>query len=517
MLDQEAAPFMASQKTHRAPAWMPSNQALVWAFMSLGIALRLRQYLFDRSLWNDETELVMNILRLSPTELLKPLNRGQIAPVGFLWLEKLSVHYLGTSEMALRLVPLLCGVSSLFLFLAVARRFLTAGAIPIAVALFAISDPVIYYASEVKQYSSDIVVALLLYLVMDALFAAHLRVRGAIIAALVGGVAVWCSLSAVFILAGIGLAAAWVATRRRSRSSLLLLAIPAIVWAGNWFLYYSISLRKSAIIYHGLTEYWQAAFAPFPPTSVANFLWYESTFFDLFRSPAGLTLVGIAAIAAFLGANEFRKREDSKFLVLLLPIIAALLASSFHRYPFQGRLLLFLAPSLLLFVAAGLEAVKQMTWDVARPLGALLIGLLFLDPMLTAARHFVKPPGVEEVRSAIDYIERHRSPGDILYCYYSAQLPLQYYRERGRIGPIEQITGVASRENWQRYSDDLDRLRGQKRVWILFSHVWRTSGVDEQAFFLDHLDRIGRSLDRIQATGASAYLYDLSGDGAGIK
>jgi hypothetical protein len=516
MLDQEAAPFVASQKTHRAPAWMPSNQALVWAFMSLGIALRLRQYLFDRSLWNDETELVMNILRLSPTELLEPLNRGQIAPVGFLWLEKFSVHYLGTSEIALRLVPLLCGVSSLFLFLAVARRFLTAGAIPIAVALFAISDPVIYYASEVKQYSSDMVVALLLYLVMDALFAAHLRVRSAIIAALVGGVAVWCSLSAVFILVGIGLAAAWVTARRGSRS-FLLLAIPAIVWTGNWFLYYVISLRKSAIIYHGLREYWQAAFAPLPPTSVADVLWYESTFFDLFRSPAGLTLVGIAAVAAFLGANEFRKRDDGKFLVLILPIVAALLASSFHRYPFQGRLLLFLTPSLLLFVAAGLEAVKQMTWEVARPLGALLIGLLFLDPMLTAARHFVKPQGVEEVRSAIDYIQSHRSPEDILYCYYSAELPLQYYRERGRIGTIEQITGVASRENWQRYSDDLDRLRGQKRVWILFSHVWHSAGADEQAIFLSHLDRIGRRLDSMQATGASAYLYDLSSDRAGIQ
>lgn len=83
----------------------------------------------------------MNILHLTPAQLLKPLQNYQVAPVGFLLLEKLSVHHLGTSETALRLLPLLCGVASLFLFLGVARRFLPAATIPVAVGLFAICDP----------------------------------------------------------------------------------------------------------------------------------------------------------------------------------------------------------------------------------------------------------------------------------------------------------------------------------------------------------------------------------------
>jgi hypothetical protein len=491
---------------------MPSNQAITWTFVAIGIALRLRQYLFDRSLWNDETELVMNILRLSPAELLKPLHRGQIAPVGFLWLEKLSVHYVGTSEMALRLVPLLCSVGSLFLFLAVARRFLEPAAVPFALGLFAISDPLVYYAAEVKQYSSDIVVALLLYLILESLLDGKVRPAKAVLAAVAGGLAIWCSLPAVFVLAGIGLTAAWVAARKRSRSSLLLLFIPGFVWAGDFLLYYVISLRSSAIIYHGLKEYWQDAFAPLPPTSLSGVLWYERAFFNVFSDPAGLALVGIAGVSALLGANEFRKRDQGRFLAVLLPIAATLLASAFHRYPFHGRLLLFLVPSLLLLIAAGLEAIRRMTREFARPLGVLLIGFLFLDPLLTARGHFIRPQGVEEVRSAIDYIQKHRSPGDILYCYYSAELPLEYYREQGRIGPIEQITGVSSRDAWRPYMDDLDKLRGQKRVWILFSHVWRANGADEQALFLDHLDQIGRRLDGMQATGAGAYLYDLSGN-----
>ncbi len=515
-LDQDSALLVASQKTYGPRAWLPSTQPMVWAFMALGIALRLRQYLFDRSLWNDETELVMNILRLSPMELLKPLRDYQTAPIGFLSLEKLSVHYLGPSEMALRLVPLLCGIGSLFLFLAVARRFLHAAAVPLAVGLFAISDPLVYYASEVKQYSGDVAVALLLYLLTESLFDAHLRRAQVIFATLAGCVAIWFSFPAVFVLAGIGLAAFWIAAKKSIRPSMLLLSIPAVLWAGSFLLYYLASLRESVRVNYDLMSYWRDAFAPFPPTHVSDLLWYKRSFFDVFSFPGGLTFAGIAAVAVIVGANELRRRDLGKFLSLLLPIVVALLASSLHRYPFQGRLLLFLVPSLFLFVALGLQTIKRKTAGIPA-LAALLIGFLFLDPTLAAAKHFVTPPGVEEARSAIDYVEKHRSPEDILYCYYSAEFPLQYYRERGRIGSIEQIVGVSSRNVWWRYIEDLDRLRGQKRVWILFSHVWRSSGVDEQAFFLDHLDQIGRKLDSMQATGASAYLYDLSGDGVAIK
>ncbi len=160
----------------------------------------------------------MDVLHRSPAALLKPLNRDQVAPVGFLWLEKLSVHFLGNSEMALRLVPIVCGIGSLFLFLAVAWRFLGARAVAIAVGLFAISTPLIYYVSEVKQYSSDIAVALVLYLVADAPVGANLGRASAILAALVGSLAIWFSFPAAFVLGGIGLAAILVAARQQSRS-----------------------------------------------------------------------------------------------------------------------------------------------------------------------------------------------------------------------------------------------------------------------------------------------------------
>ena len=76
--------------------------------------------------------------------------------------QRASVQLFGPNEYALRLFPLLCGLASLFLFYYLAKKCLNRKAVPIAIALFAILLPLIYYSSEAKQYSSDVAVALCL-------------------------------------------------------------------------------------------------------------------------------------------------------------------------------------------------------------------------------------------------------------------------------------------------------------------------------------------------------------------
>ena len=112
--------------------WISAPRAaerIAWGFVAIGMLLRLRQFLFDRSLWLDETFVALNIIHRSPAELLKPLDYNQGAPIGFLFLEKLATVSLGSSEMALRLLPFACGIVSIFLFKAVADRFLRPTAI----------------------------------------------------------------------------------------------------------------------------------------------------------------------------------------------------------------------------------------------------------------------------------------------------------------------------------------------------------------------------------------------------
>jgi hypothetical protein len=89
----------------------PLTERIVWGFVALGCLLRLRQFLFDRALWNDESMLALNLIHRSPAELLRPLEYDQGAPIGFLLLEKMAQLSFGSSEMALRFLPLVCGIA----------------------------------------------------------------------------------------------------------------------------------------------------------------------------------------------------------------------------------------------------------------------------------------------------------------------------------------------------------------------------------------------------------------------
>ncbi|MBK5187135.1 MAG: hypothetical protein JJD97_02760 [Gemmatimonadaceae bacterium] len=132
----------------------------------VGIALRLWQYLADTSMWFDEFSIARNVSERSLGALLtRPLGFAQTAPLGFIAAIDVSSNVLGPSDLALRFFPFLCGIAGLFLFWRVAETTLTGGAVAIAIALFALSTPLIRYSAELKQYGGDVVAILGLTLV----------------------------------------------------------------------------------------------------------------------------------------------------------------------------------------------------------------------------------------------------------------------------------------------------------------------------------------------------------------
>jgi hypothetical protein len=97
----------------------------------------------------------------------------------------------------------------------------------------------------------------------------------------------------------------------------------------------------------------------------------------------------------------------------------------------------------------------------------------------------------------------------LIYVYYDAQFAFKYYAPIYGFESDDYIVGIASRQNLENYIQDLNELHGSNRVWILFSHVYNWGRIDEEAFLLEYLDRIGTKLDEFKAPGASVYLYDL--------
>ena len=486
-----------------------TSKKLAWLIIGFGVILRFVQYLFNRSLWFDESFLALNIIDRSFLELLQPLNYNQGAPIGFLMLEKIAVQIFNSSEFALRLFPFLSGTASMFLFYIVAKRFIKSEAVPIALALFAISGPLIYYSSEVKQYSSDVFIALmLLYFVTGNICLKRLTASRILVFGVLGATVIWFSHSSVFILAGVGVSLVFFSFVRKEWARIGCFLIAYSVWALSFTLCYLASLRALSANKE-LLSYWSGAFMPFPPLSFREIKWFVDAFFSIFSFPVGLSRTGLAALAFLVGSVSIFVKKKEQFFILILPISLVLLASGFHLYPFKGRMILFLVPILLLFIAEGVEQIRDKTKHNSPLIGIAFICILFLAPSLSASKLLIKPRTLEEIKPVINYIRENKQNDDVLFLYYGAIPAYKYYSKIFNIDNNHYIEGVISRKNWKNYLNQLDKLRGNKRVWVLFSHVCTWEGVDEEKLFLWYLNSIGTKMDAYKSVDASVYLYDL--------
>lgn len=333
-----------------------SQQRTALLIIAGGIIIRLYHYLANKSIWIDEYQLMRNIINRPFPELLKPLDYDQGAPLLFLFIEKSSTLLFGVNEYALRLFPLLAGIISLFLFYGLARAYLRTEAVPIALGLFATGYSLIYYSVETKQYASDVMVTLLLMLLATRLTQKRLSVWGVAGFALASAVSVWLSHPAIFTLAGIGATLGLTYLINKDWRRFAKIVSVGVVFSLSFLACYLISLRplgKNEF----LLRFWDEGFAPFPPTSLADLLWYPKTFLVFFVYPVGLPIFSIGVVAALAGAFVLHQR-NKPIILLITPFLFTFLAAHIHAYPFAERLVLFLIPLVLLFVAEGLVYIR---------------------------------------------------------------------------------------------------------------------------------------------------------------
>src|SRR5437660_1119811 len=109
------------------------------ALLVVGALWRTLRYLLQAPIWGDEAMLCLNFLEKDYAGLTHGLLYSQVAPLLFLWGEATSLHLLGSSELALRLLPFLAGIGALFLFWRLARLALPPLAGTLAVGLLAVA------------------------------------------------------------------------------------------------------------------------------------------------------------------------------------------------------------------------------------------------------------------------------------------------------------------------------------------------------------------------------------------
>jgi hypothetical protein len=129
-------------------------------------------------------------------------------------------------------------------------------------------------------------------------------------------------------------------------------------------------------------DWWDFAFLPLPPKSLADLDHDFWSFVNVFDNPVGIVTPlgpigsGLLVLGLFVlgGFALVARRRWGALTVLLTPIALALAASAWHRYPFHGRLLLYLVPAFLLPMAEGVAVAGRRCGPIV--LAGLVIVLL---------------------------------------------------------------------------------------------------------------------------------------------
>ncbi|MCX7995120.1 MAG: glycosyltransferase family 39 protein [candidate division WOR-3 bacterium] len=482
----------------------------VFLLIVAGIIARLSQYLFNRSLTEGEAPLALNIISRSYPELLKPLDYNQAAPIGFLFIEKFFVNIFGNNEFALRFFPFATGLLSIFLFCEILRFTVGFRTVVFAIVFFIINDHLIYFSSEVKPYSSDVFFSLLLLMLAIEVTRKDFRADTLIYFSIGGIFFLWFSFPAVFVFAGLYLVLFYLTIKNKRFNSLLVMLVTGFLWLLSLISNYTICLRHYAFS-KGLLEFWHANFIPFPPSSWNDFYQIFYLMIRAFKNPGGFSIYDmILAISCFIvGVVFFYRRYRFYFLLFIAPLLMTILGSILKLYPFEGRVILFLAPVLIVFVAMGISLIYELLKYNSRLMAILFSMILYIHPGAIALKHFIRPRAPEELRPVLEYFIKNKREGDKVYIYYGAANAFRYYQTRFPVLNSDVIYGIEARHNWTEYYLDIERLKGSKRVWFLFSHVATHFGVDEERLFLTYLDITGKKIESFTVLGASAHLYDL--------
>jgi len=461
---------------------------LLLSFIVIGFFLGFINFLHFRSLWLDEAMLALNIVNKPINELFEPLDHNQVAPIGFLVIEKIFSYLFGNTDWSLRVFTMLSFLASIFLIYFLSLKIMKEKIFALfTTALFSLNFFIISYSTEVKQYMSDVMICLIILLATINFIEKYDR-KQLYIYSLIGVISIWFSNISIILLFSASLCVFYIFCFRNKIYLQILLLI------GSWFIsfgiYYFLFIHnhpaKSVMI-----RYWSNANA-FIPQNILSVDFYFAIYSKiklLFRL-LGHNLLSLGMIPFFtIGLFFFGKKNKELLFILVLPIIIHFFLAYLKLYPFDSRLILYITPILIIIIVTGIYySLKFFT-----PKAQIILSHLIVIPLIINLVFVYKtgyPIEKEEIKKPLEYLNTKILKGDYIYVYYAASPAFSFYQKRYteilKTDEKNIIVSSGNRENWSKYEKDISKIRGS--VWILFSHIYwekNEKGLTEEYYILD--------------------------------
>lgn len=451
------------------------------------------------------------------------LDYQQKAPLGLLWIIRALTLAFGNSEMVLRFVPLMSSIAALFLFLPVARYFLKTGpGLLVAIGVIAFSPPLVYHSVEAKQYSTELLATVLL-LLLYIKYHTDFRYRSLLIWGVFGALIVWFSYSSIFILSGIAASISLGLIIKKNYSQFFRSLIPFSFWIISFGISYLFFTTKTADS-HWLVVWFNNRDGFMSQDILRAGVWLVRKSVTMMDYPLGLSwlnkpnlyrdnplLLVLARMTVipitffFAGLIYGFKKYTEKLYILTLPILLHIIASAFLLYPFFERLLVYLAPLLILIIAIGLEFFVSefdltkrgsksiiagakfnrlvhtgIAYKIRRSLFFTLPLMLLVGPISNSAYEAVKTDRLGrykhwEQREMYEYLNAHFQEGDAVYIYWNALVPYNYYKNvldlkfNAIQGKDYRFSSNSLSEYYGQLRKDLKKLKSSANVWFIYS------------------------------------------------
>ena len=319
--------------------------ALISIFAA-GILLRIFVYCRNISFWGDEASIALNLINKSYLELFKGLDYLQVAPPGFLILSKFILNIFNPKidyirDLLLRFFPFVFSCLSLLVFYKFSKNFIKdKKTLLFASTLFAFNPCAILYAAQLKQYSLELLVSVVLMsLFYRIIITNKIRIADFVLIPL----SMWFSLSSLIISASGFI----ILLFKKSFNFIKLL--PAYLLSFVVFYFFSLKSIKQ-VNYAGMYHWWSTGYGFFDLRHPMRLFIRFGELFSFDKTSA--ECLGIFFIFLILFSLIFSKKFNLLSKVFLsLPILITIILSGLSLYPIEARLILFLLPSFSIIIA----------------------------------------------------------------------------------------------------------------------------------------------------------------------
>ncbi|MFK7982522.1 MAG: glycosyltransferase family 39 protein [Saprospiraceae bacterium] len=432
----------------------------------MGFRLMLLQLFQDRGLWRDESFLGINLIHKNYGDFLSTLDYEQIVPFLFLCIQKVIISIFGHEDITFRIFPFLIILATIPLVYQISKfLFKDIYYATLALSLFLLSPCLIYYASELKPYGTELFFSVLL------IYIALIKKDRGIPLILAGCIGIFSANSSIIVLFSVALFILFEHFTNRNKINKTM-----FIGLASWLFF--VILFYVQFVHNNPTEgfmdsWWEknGGFL-FSKQYTGDHLKRIIKLLDIFGSRYGFIFDNPTTVFRFLLVGKLyfgllfligaivsimKKRYQSLFFCCFLPLLVHLVLNIFELYPIDKRLNLYQFPLVIFLILLGQQQLFALT---RKNYTIKLLPVIFLIAIVIKHNRF--PDNPDNTRAALSHLKKiNAQEKEILLISFPAMM--HYYRSQEK---YEYLINGAKFHHARKLPFDIKELEGIKWLYI---------------------------------------------------